>query len=619
MPTYTVTDPQTGRKVKLTGDSPPTEAELEEVFASLPAKQAPKESTYALQQRAMRGDAQARDEFNRRAAAVGQPSMEQDAQANSPTTGNDNFVAGVGKAFVDTGRGIKQLFGGTSKAEIDRARQIDAPLMDTGAGQAGVVAGNIAMWANPVTVGPRALTTGGKLLNAAAGGAVAGGVQPVATGESRARNTGMGVAWGAGGQAVGSALGAGARYVPKGDIEKRSAARYAESVGVKLGAGELADRGFIKNATSQMERLPFSGGRARQISNEKAITKAVAGELGVNSDKLTPRVFGKRMGALGDDFNRLSEKNSLALDKQLMDDLARVQKESDELVGTGQISQNWINSLISKADESGVVSGKAYKSFDSNLGKIIKTGGEKAYALGELRDAVRNAMDRSISPEDAADWARIRKQYAVGKTIEPLVAKTKDGLIPPAQLMGRMTADKMGKTRMAQDRSGEMGRLARLGSYLKDAPDSGTADRLLVNAAVPGLLYGAQAGGFIDPSTAVAIGGGLLANRYGLKGINKIANAGAQKTITGLSRQIGKGSQRVLPTAAVASGAAISLDDPQSFNAKLQGAIQSGQISKAQAAEQLDAYLRNYSAQNGVDATREVYKQFPNWSDVMGY
>lgn len=37
MPTYTVTDPQTGRKVTLTGDSPPTDQELEEIFASLPA------------------------------------------------------------------------------------------------------------------------------------------------------------------------------------------------------------------------------------------------------------------------------------------------------------------------------------------------------------------------------------------------------------------------------------------------------------------------------------------------------------------------------------------------------------------------------------------------------
>lgn len=35
MPTYLVTDPQTGQKVKLTGDSPPTEQELNSIFASL--------------------------------------------------------------------------------------------------------------------------------------------------------------------------------------------------------------------------------------------------------------------------------------------------------------------------------------------------------------------------------------------------------------------------------------------------------------------------------------------------------------------------------------------------------------------------------------------------------
>lgn len=36
MPTFIVTDPSTGKKVKLTGDSPPTDSELEEIFASLP-------------------------------------------------------------------------------------------------------------------------------------------------------------------------------------------------------------------------------------------------------------------------------------------------------------------------------------------------------------------------------------------------------------------------------------------------------------------------------------------------------------------------------------------------------------------------------------------------------
>lgn len=47
MPTYRVTDPQTGRTVRLTGDSPPSEAELTEVFKSLP--QAPQAAPAAPQ------------------------------------------------------------------------------------------------------------------------------------------------------------------------------------------------------------------------------------------------------------------------------------------------------------------------------------------------------------------------------------------------------------------------------------------------------------------------------------------------------------------------------------------------------------------------------------------
>ena len=34
MPTYKVTDPASGKTIKLTGDSPPTEAELNQIFSS---------------------------------------------------------------------------------------------------------------------------------------------------------------------------------------------------------------------------------------------------------------------------------------------------------------------------------------------------------------------------------------------------------------------------------------------------------------------------------------------------------------------------------------------------------------------------------------------------------
>lgn len=53
MPTYTVTDPQTNKTLKLVGDSPPTEAELVEIFAAqAPVSQDPYESLAASQREA---------------------------------------------------------------------------------------------------------------------------------------------------------------------------------------------------------------------------------------------------------------------------------------------------------------------------------------------------------------------------------------------------------------------------------------------------------------------------------------------------------------------------------------------------------------------------------------
>lgn len=64
-------------------------------------------------------------------------------------SGLDKFRAGMGKAFVDTGRGIGQLFGLVDQKDIDEAAKRDSYLMDTGAGIAGNIAGHVAG-----TVGP---------------------------------------------------------------------------------------------------------------------------------------------------------------------------------------------------------------------------------------------------------------------------------------------------------------------------------------------------------------------------------------------------------------------------------------------------------------------------------
>jgi len=107
----------------------------------------------------------------------------------------DKGLAGVGKAFVDTYRGGKQLLGiGDQKElqrEIDESRQLDKPLMDTTAGTVGNVLGNVAI-AAPTAMIPGANTIAG----GAALGALTGAAQPVASDESRFNNIKSGAIFG---------------------------------------------------------------------------------------------------------------------------------------------------------------------------------------------------------------------------------------------------------------------------------------------------------------------------------------------------------------------------------------------------------------------------------------
>jgi hypothetical protein len=126
----------------------------------------------------------------------------------------DNFLAGAGKAMVDTGRGIAQITSlngrlpwGMTPAEYSEVQKRDAPLMATGGGLAGNLTGNLAMMIGPGAlagaVGKGAALPGlvdavgaamapKTALGALAQGIVMGGAQPVGTQDSRAANAALG-------------------------------------------------------------------------------------------------------------------------------------------------------------------------------------------------------------------------------------------------------------------------------------------------------------------------------------------------------------------------------------------------------------------------------------------
>jgi hypothetical protein len=456
-------------------------------------------------------------------------------------SGWDQFWAGAGKSVVDTGRGIGQLFGVVDEREIAEARAMDEALMNTGAGLVGNIAGQGLQMAVPLGSGGKVASVLGKsapYVNAAARGAAFGGLQGTVGDESRAGNAALGGLLGAAGQGAADLVGRAARGVDM-DTVTRGLLGKADDIGLRLNAGQLTQNPMLRNVMSQMERLPFSGGRAVQEANHSAFNRAVADTIGATDDKITADVFRAAKGRVGGEFERLSAQNQLNVTPELSARLAGIRDEANRLAtgDTPRAVGNWIDELLSKADGQ-VVPGRAYQSFDSNVGRTLKNGGELGNYLGDVRNAVRGAMDDSIAPADQAAWRLARQQWGNLKTIEPLVAKSTTGDIPPAQLMGRVTADNAGKVRMASGGGGRLGELAQVGSrFLREAPDSATADRALVNVGVLGGLLGLQQTEVISPEAA-ALTAGLLGGNWAALGLlrNPGVIRGASPVLQGAAR-----------------------------------------------------------------------------------
>lgn len=156
----------------------------------------------------------------------------------SPTegmSGLDKFAAGAGKGLMDLAMGGGQALGLVDQQAIQEREARDAPLMASGAAQAGSFAGKVAAPVVAAMTAPGAATVGG----GAAIGAGMGLLEPVAQGDvltGKLTNTAVGGLLGGAGQKVGNIIG--------NKIGKHAAQRVAQ-------AEALAVANATKDATTK--------------------------------------------------------------------------------------------------------------------------------------------------------------------------------------------------------------------------------------------------------------------------------------------------------------------------------------------------------------------------------
>lgn len=318
------------------------------------------------------------------------------------------------------------------------------------------------------------------------------------------------------------------RLLGSPDAQTSRLAGLAQDAGIPLKASQVSGSKVAKLVDSATGQVPFSGAHKFQTSQQQAFNNAVGKTIGVNEKAITPEVFARAKKMIGGQFDTLASRNTMNITPELVQKISALRGDvaRSANVEAQTAIDNAFQRIVSQQQNS-QLPGDAYKSLFSELGRMSSTAAnpDKAHFAGQLRDMLGEAMDSSISPRDRQAWAQARAQYRDLKTIEPLMAdaSANGGNISPAKLMQRVTANKAGKSSVAQGTRGQLGDLAAVGQrFLKDTiPDSGTARRTAVNDMLKGVARGAA-------GTAVT----------GAAYLNPVATGLGAAAVTGISRQV---------------------------------------------------------------------------------
>lgn len=283
--------------------------------------------------------------------------------------------------------------------------------------------------------------------------------------------------------------------LPKIDPSRAALLQKAIDAGFTVTPDMMTDNKFVKIIGDTLGKVPLSGSPAD--ANSALFNNKLIGAIGGNgtTNKLTPDVFQAAMDKSGSTIGDIAAKTPVPFDENTSSMLAK-NVDNANAFHTDDVSKivnSYANQIADHAQQNGgVIDGTFMRRINSQLGRQARstTNGDLKSALDGLHDDLLGAMQQYIAdPADTAAFNTARQQYAIGKTIEPLVAKSVNGDISPASLMSRVTSTSAGKTAMAQGNAGDLGDLARIGQLLKEPGSSNTAER--------GLMYGLLGGGAV--------------------------------------------------------------------------------------------------------------------------
>lgn len=372
---------------------------------------------------------------------------------------------------------------------------------------------------------PAATTLGGKAADmatrvgagAAVGGASAGLVDP--------DQAGTGAVIGGAAPGVLKAAGAAGKALT-GDVSKEVFDLYkkARNLGIDIPADRIINSKPLDAVAASLNYVPLSGRSATENRMIAQMNRAMSRTMGQDSENLTGAVRAAK-GDLGAKFESTLSTTAVKVDNQLLNDLAGVESLANkELVPQqAQIIKNQINEFMNKMGTSGEVDAQSAYNIKKTLDRLGNSKEPSAYYARELRNKLIDGLNRSLGPDEAAAFAKVRQQYGNMKTAEKLAPNGAEGEISA----GRLANLKNIRNQDVQD-------IADIAAqFLKGRENPhGAAQRVAMTLGGGGGLAGAH---MLAPATLPFIVGGMAAGRVANTALNSnvLKNAVLNPAATG--------------------------------------------------------------------------------------
>ena len=413
-----------------------------------------------------------------------------------------SFSAGLGRIAGQT-LATAPLLGGAGR------------LIGGAVGGLSSVAPGVANAVGPIIGTTQAGSTLGRIGQLAVQGAGAGAGQAALTGDNPV--TGAAV-----GGAVGPVVGAATKVVDAargltGGVDPAMAqlGQKALDIGVTPPLASMADTPTMRIIGAQARELPFSGATTQTQDVQRTVQGQLLDLMGKpGSTQMTPAVVQDALDTAGKQIGNIAQRTTITADKPLIGDIGSIRGDYGAFgldpSQQGKVEGPIRNILAQFTNGNGRISGQQYQTLTQSGGPLDTLMNSNDTALAQFGRRVRTALDdvfqRSAAPGDQTALTLARQQYRLGKTLEPLAAKSTTGDIPMPSALGRL-AQEYGVTGGTGDyrMTGLLGDVARVGAQFgKPEVQSGTGPRSMVLNALQhplGLLL--SAGPLLGPNWAL--------------------------------------------------------------------------------------------------------------------